>query len=185
MPMVVATLCRARIAHRLAPCPRCATITRPSARSPRKPGQAPSDRCIGKSVKSVADHAVVRQITGQCEQPRQPRLIGMEGGIETGHLRTVRPASGDGTDGGQIVRLMRRHQRTQAGQCLHHPIIHQAGTGMLGATMHDPVADRADCAGRLRASASSNHSMAPSWAASGPSGAALPSIDSNRPSACT
>src|ERR1700726_486896 len=101
--MVVATLRRRCIAHMLAPLPRWATTTRPSAATVPI-GKHTGDILVGEAVKS------------QRESRRNLRLGMVEGGVEAGDLGQFRVQLRDSGNGRQIVGLMQRRQRNETAQ---------------------------------------------------------------------
>jgi len=92
-PMVESTLCPARSAHRLAPLPRCATIT-PAVCNFRWRAwrQGTSNVFVGQSVKAVAPHPGLVEFPGQ-RRTDQPAAGGVrvKRRVETGDLRQFRP----------------------------------------------------------------------------------------------
>src|ERR1700731_16066 len=99
--MVVATLRRRCIAHMLAPLPRWATTTRPSAATVPI-GKHTGDILVGEAVKSVATDSLDRDGTGQRESRRNLRLGMVEGGVEAGDLGQFRVQLRDSGNGRQI-----------------------------------------------------------------------------------
>ena len=112
-PSVLSTLFLPFIAQRLAPLPRCATITRPLAISGATSGSDRRDVLVGKSVEAVALDAGITNLLRQRHQFRHRRLAAMEAGIETRDLRHSRHLVAHGFDRRQVVRLMQRRQRHQ------------------------------------------------------------------------
>ena len=67
-------------------------------------------------------------------------MAAMKGGVETGHLRNLRPQRLDRTNRRQVVRLMQRRQRNQPLQCREQRRVNPHRCGMVDAAMHHPVA---------------------------------------------
>ncbi len=65
----------------------------------------------------------------------------MEGGVEAGDLRQVRPRRGDGADRRQVVRLVQRRQRHQRVERGQQRVGDARGARVVRAAMHDAMAD--------------------------------------------
>ena len=99
------------------------------------------DVFIRESVEAVALHAGVTNFLRQRHEFRHGRLAAMEAGVEAGHLRHAGQLVPHGFDRGQVVGLMERRQRHQRAKVLQDFRRDDAGTGVLGAAMHDAMAD--------------------------------------------
>ena len=89
-PMVVAMLCRLSMAHMLAPWPRWATTTLPSALRAQMIRQNAGDIFVRQAVEAVAPHAFFGERARQRESRGDGRLRRMERRIEAGDLRELR-----------------------------------------------------------------------------------------------
>lgn len=121
---MVSTLRRFFNAHTLAPFPRCATITRPSAISGgdfrRRFGQHAGDVFVRQAVKAIALHAETPNLLRKRNDLGDGGLATVEACVEAGDLRDARHALGHGLDRGEIVRLMERRQRHERLQVREH-----------------------------------------------------------------
>ena len=85
----------------------------------------------------------------QGEGPRGGRQVGVEGGVEAGHRRQVGgyPAYGiDRVQGDRLVQRGERRERPEVGQqVVGHPLRRD----VVGAAVHDAVADRVDVADQV------------------------------------
>ena len=125
-PIVVATLRPRAIAHMLAPLPRCATISLPSAHSGAMRGQHRDDVFVGEAVKAVAADALGRQVArGSANCCASGGCRPVKRGIETGDLGHIRRDSGDGAYRGEIMRLVQRRERNQRFQVGKHLVVDQ------------------------------------------------------------
>ena len=93
--MVVATLRRARIAHMLAPLPRCATIVRPARPADRSSGSVARDVLVRQPVEAVTPHPGSANRRGSANACADRRLRAVERCVETRHLRQRRAGSRD------------------------------------------------------------------------------------------
>ena len=89
-PIVLATLRPSRIAHRLAPLPRWATIRRASGQRGLGLAEPRDDVVVGQAVEAVAADAGCRELARQGEFLGKRRLVAVEGGVEAGDLRQSR-----------------------------------------------------------------------------------------------
>ena len=80
-------------------------------------------------MKSVAPDAFVGQAPRQRKVGGDFRLRAVKGGVEAGDLRQRRMKFRKRRDGGEVMRLMQRRQRNEAGQLRDH----------LGIDAHRPV----------------------------------------------
>ena len=115
-PSVLSTLFPSFIAQRLAPLPRCATITRPCAISGATVGRTDAMYSVREPVESVALHAAATEIARQRHDLGDRRLAAMKARVETGDLRHARQSLGHGIDCGEVVRLMERRERHQGAE---------------------------------------------------------------------
>ncbi len=92
-------------------------------------------------MEAVAAHAALEVLVGQPVELRDALLSLVEGGVETGDLRQIRLHLLHGTDRRQVVRLMQRRQRDEVLEAAHRFRCHQQGSRVVGAAMHDAVAD--------------------------------------------
>jgi hypothetical protein len=112
-PNEESTLRRSFIAHRLAPLPRCATITRPSA----IPARPPAIREAMYSYDNRESHSAGRRVRGSRRERHQlgdRGLPAMEAGVEARHLGHARQPLGDRLDRSEVVRLMSGASGTSA-----------------------------------------------------------------------
>ena len=141
-PSVLSTLLPPFSAHRLAPLPRCATMTRPVGDVGRHLGQHRGDVLVREAVEAVALDAALADRLGQRDQFGDGRLAAVEARVEAGHLRHA----------GQLRRLTasmaarlcgwwsgasgissRRSSSTSG--------VTTTGRAYVGAAVDDPVAD--------------------------------------------
>ncbi len=113
--------------------------------------EAAGDVLVREAVEAVAAHALVVERPGQSDPLRDRRLPPMEGRVETGDLRQVRPRGGQGPDRGETLRLVQRRQRNERLQRRHDLRRQPHGRMEVGAAVHDAVAgaDQVPAGGRL------------------------------------
>ncbi|MNZ43896.1 hypothetical protein D3C78_615100 [compost metagenome] len=102
--------------------------------------QDAGDVLVGQPVEAVAPHAALGDGRRQGEHLREFGLPAMEGGVEAGHLGQLRRPLGDGADRRQVVRLVQRGERVEAGEPLQYPAVHPGRPGELLAAVDHPVA---------------------------------------------
>ena len=70
------------------------------------------DVFVGETVKSVTPNALGMELMRDRIMVRDRVMRAVKRGVETGHLRKIRKIGQQGADRRQIVRLMKRRQRT-------------------------------------------------------------------------
>ena len=125
----------------LAPLPRCATTTRAvGARPPITSGQHAGDIFIGKAVKAVAPDAFLGELRGNanavatagCERWNEVSKHATCGSVGMKLCKC--------RDGGEVMRLMQRRQRNEAGQLGDHLRIDANRRRVAHPAMHHAVA---------------------------------------------
>jgi len=97
------------------------------------------DVLVGQAMEAVAAHALLAQRTRQREGVVHLGHVGVEGGVETGHLRQLGESSAELADARQVVRLVQRRERIEARQLFQHLVGHVHAVGVFAAAMHDAV----------------------------------------------
>ncbi|CFN72128.1 Uncharacterised protein [Bordetella pertussis] len=119
--------------------------------------QALRDVLVRQAVETVAPHALLVQVLGQRVAVGQRRVGAVEGRVEAGHLRDVRPALADHADGRKVVGLVQRRQRGEIVQLRQHVVVDQHRRIVLGAAMHHAVTDGAGRAAQVAAEPGAQH----------------------------
>jgi hypothetical protein len=91
------------------------------------------------TVEAVAPDSLVGQVARQRVSGGEFRLRAVEGGVETRHLRQLGVKFRKRRDGVEVVRLMQRRQRNQAGQFVDDIRIDANRAGIVRSAMHDAV----------------------------------------------
>jgi len=102
------------------------------------------DELVGRSVKTVAAHALGGEFARQGEQLRDGWLAAVEGGVEAGGLRHLGQGSAHGVDASEVVRLVQRRERDELAQRLNGGVVEADRRGKALAAMHDAMADADD-----------------------------------------
>ena len=104
-------------------------------------GQGRHDKLVRKTMKTIASYSPRAIGARQCERLGDGRLTVVKGGIETSNLRHLRRGCRNGSDGGDIVRLMERRERYQLCKLRQHDVIDQHRFDKGQSAMNDTVAD--------------------------------------------
>ena len=115
----------------------------PGGEPRRQDAQPPGDEFVREAVEAVAADPGLGQRARQGEAGRELRHRVMEAGVETGHLRQVRPGRGDRTDRRQVVRLVQWRERDERGERRQDRLGHQHRAVEPRPAMHHPMADGA------------------------------------------
>ena len=103
--------------------------------------QSFGDIFVGEAVEAVAAHALVVERARQGVAVAMRGMPAMEGGIETGDLRQGRVDLHREADRREIVRLVQRRELLVGGQPVEHGRVDQHRARVVGAAVHDAVAD--------------------------------------------
>jgi hypothetical protein len=104
-------------------------------------GKAACNVLVGEAVKTVAAHALVIKAFWDGIMVRDRAVPAMERGVEAGNLPQMRKTRENGTDRGEVVRLVQRRERSIALLTGEHLGIHQNRTVVIGTAVHDAVTD--------------------------------------------
>ena len=94
-------------------------------------------------MKAVAAHAFRVQVLRDGKMVRNRCMTAVEGRIEAGNLGELRKNRANGANRREIVRLMQGRKRHIALKPCEHLLGYQDRTVILGAAMHDAMAERA------------------------------------------
>ena len=131
-------------AHKLAPLPRCATITRPPAISGATVGRTDAMYSVREPMKAISLDARAADVARQRDHFGNGRHSPMKARIEAGDLRYAGQSFGHRIDRREIVRLMERRQRYERAQLLEDFRSDDRWAAVLGPAMHDAVPDAED-----------------------------------------
>lgn len=107
-------------------------------------GQRTGDVFVGKPMKTVALDAFGSDPAWQAEHLGDGWLAAMEGGIEAGDLRHFRQQGLQGTDAGDVVRLVQGRQRNETVQVFQYLTVNNGRLRVKIAAMDDTMANGDD-----------------------------------------